>query len=118
MYASGERADPTHRFKSFLDAVSGFSESEYEDLLADCKDCFTCRAVEDGDDYSIGSTFFVKASESPSCALEALALQIFAKHTEGVTFNASNSGAEWWTQYIDHRDVGNNPQCFLFSSFM
>ena len=97
--------DPSNNFKSFLRATAAFSEKDKTDIISDCKTCFTCREVEDGENYSVGSTFFVKANELPVCGLEAFAMQIFAKHTEGKSFDPARSGAEWWTQYIDHRDV-------------
>lgn len=99
--------DPTHKFQSFLDTTAALAAEENAELLLDCKDCFTCREVEDGDNYSVGSTFFLRADEAPRCGLEALALQVFSAHTEGEAFDRSNSGAEWWTQYIDHRDVSS-----------
>ena len=72
--------------------------------MRDCERCFTCREVEDGDNYSVGSTFFLHSNETPRCAMEALALQIFNLHSKGKKFDPLSSGAEWWTQYIDHRD--------------
>jgi hypothetical protein len=102
--------DPTNKFKSFLNTTAALSEVDTADLLKDCKDCFTCREVEDGDNYSVGSTFFLRADETPRCGLEALAMQVFKAHTAaeaegGRAFDPAKSGAEWWTQYIDHRDV-------------
>lgn len=95
----------SNKFKSFLNLISGYPVGESANLLSDCKNCFTCRAIEDGDNYSIGTTFFIRAEDAPSCGLEALALKIFAAHTAGERYDPTNSGAEWWTQYIDHRDV-------------
>jgi hypothetical protein len=97
------------KFKSFLNLLSPFSEDAMEALLEDCKTCFTCREVEDGDAYSLGSTFFIRANETPTCGIEALAKKIFELHTldlsgGALSFDPANSGAEWWTQHIDRRD--------------
>jgi len=77
-----------------------------EQLKDDCRAAFTSRAIEagDDDDYSSGSTFFLAADAAPRCYLEFLAQQIFRFHTQDATFDASTSGAEWWTQVIDSRD--------------
>ncbi|OQR85073.1 hypothetical protein ACHHYP_12372 [Achlya hypogyna] len=101
---AGTDLGPEMKFKCFRDLLGDLSSTAHEQLLEDCKTCFTCREVEDGDNYSLGSTFFVRASDTPSCGMEALAQKIFALHTAGMEFNPANSGAEWWTQHIDHRD--------------
>jgi hypothetical protein len=92
------------KFKCFPGMLGGLSAKALASLQADCGSCFTCREVSDGDNYSVGSTFFVKADAVPRCGAERLALEIFKLHTEGRSFDPSNSGAEWWTQHIDHRD--------------
>ncbi|RHY29189.1 hypothetical protein DYB32_005349, partial [Aphanomyces invadans] len=92
------------KFKSYLNLFGGLQSDSRDAWIDDCKTCFTCREVEDGDNYSLGSTFFVKASEAPVCGMEALAKKIFDLHTDGMTFDPTNSGAEWWSQHIDHRD--------------
>lgn len=106
--------DPSNNFKSFVHVTAAFTEKDKQDIISDCKTCFTCREVEDGENYSVGSTFFLKANDPPVCGLEALAMQIFAKHTEGKSFDPALSGAEWWTQYIDHRDVSIQSEGCVF----
>lgn len=83
-------------------------------FIKDCKKAFTCRSLSKKGDkqYSSGSTFFIRANSEPRCLLESIALSIFKYHTgdnssntQGVPeFDPSISGAEWWTQVIDHRD--------------
>lgn len=91
-------------FKSFPNLLRNISHDKFQLLFDDCKSCFTCREIENCDNYSLGSTFFIKANEKPRCGLENLAIQIFNMHTQGLVFDAGISGAEWWTQCIDHRD--------------
>jgi hypothetical protein len=73
-------------------------------IKSHCLDVFNCRNTGSNDSYSTGSTFFIRANESPRCFLEKLALEIFALHTRDCVFDASNSGAEWWSQVIDPED--------------
>ncbi|OQR81903.1 hypothetical protein THRCLA_11302 [Thraustotheca clavata] len=92
------------KFKCFRNLLKELPSDSHQLLLDDCKTCFTCREVEDGENYSLGSTFFVRANEEASCGMEAIAKKIFELHTASMTYDAANSGAEWWTQHIDHRD--------------
>ena len=46
----------------------------------------------------------VVANETPRCNLEKIALSIFQYHTSGAKFDPCNSGAEWWTLYLEHDD--------------
>ncbi|KAF0689944.1 Aste57867_18637 [Aphanomyces stellatus] len=94
------------KFKSYLNLFSGLSATDSDTLVQDCKACFTCREVEEGDNYSLGSTFFLRADETPACGMEVLAKKIFDLHAtaSGVEFDPATSGAEWWTQHIDQRD--------------
>ncbi|RHY04396.1 hypothetical protein DYB36_005857 [Aphanomyces astaci] len=92
------------KFKSYVNLFGGISSEHRELLIQDCKSCFSCREVEDGDNYSLGSTFFIKANEASVCGMEVLAKKIFDLHTQGMTYDPATSGAEWWTQHIDHRD--------------
>ena len=73
-------------------------------FTTDCKSAFACRALSKNENYSSGSTFFVHANREPRCVLENVAQSIFKYHTSGMKFDAAKSGAEWWTQVIDHRD--------------
>ncbi|EQC34426.1 hypothetical protein SDRG_08196 [Saprolegnia diclina VS20] len=102
--AQGTDLGAEMKFKCFQDLLGDLAPADHDRLLDDCKTCFTCREVEDGENYSLGSTFFVRANDTPTCGMEALALKIFALHTDGLSFDPANSGAEWWTQHIDHRD--------------
>lgn len=109
-------------FESFHDCVPFCL---LDDAVRDCKIAFTCRSVSSKEDYSTGSTYFQRADQPPRCLLEALALEIFRKHTTGRIFDPTygtplhkytvwsstllclffrRSGAEWWTQVIDSRD--------------
>jgi hypothetical protein len=89
--------------RSFYEVI--VDEQAMARVREDCKASFNCRSLSSGsDNYSTGSTYFVKASDKPNCNLEALALQIFRQHTSGLDYDAKNSGAEWWSPAIDHRD--------------
>ena len=76
-----------------------------DDLRQDCVQIFNSRAIESKrENYSTGSTYFIKANEKPRTGLEQLALSIFENHTKGQKFDAEISGAEWWSQVIDPWD--------------
>lgn len=91
-------------FQSYRDCLS-FKEAELEQLKDDCKIAFTSRSIDSADEnYSSGSTFFLNAGAQPRCYLENLAMAIFRLHTKDAVFDATCSGAEWWTQVIDSRD--------------
>lgn len=75
-------------------------ERDLNILREDCKVAFTSRAVESGDSYSNGTTFFVPCLMAPRCTLERLALEIFQHHTKGIEYNPQTSGAEWWVLYL------------------
>ena len=84
-----------------------------EGLIADCSVAYNAgmevsrisHADGDGSYYNNkGSTFFISSSEEPRFALEALALQVFRVHVGsglGAGYDASSSGAEWWSQVVD-----------------
>jgi hypothetical protein len=104
--SAAENGDPFELFKvaSYPQLLSELSSGDLENMISDCQTCFTCREVADGDNYSTGSTFFVSAMDKPRCGLEDIALKIFSLHAKDMEFDPATSGAEWWTQYIDHRD--------------
>ena len=83
---------------------------DLEALKADCQAAFTAKDAASKGGYSQGSTFFVRASEAPSCLLEQLVKSIFDFHVRerGIAdlaaMEPANSGVEWWTQCIDARD--------------
>jgi hypothetical protein len=81
-----------------------FPREKVEELRKDCAVIFNCKSVGGSDDYSSGSTYFVKANETPRTALEELAQRIFFYHTEGQVFDPDHSGAEWWSQVIHPDD--------------
>ena len=61
-----------------------------DDLLFDCEitDCAL-----------LPRTFWINCDEKPRCALEQMALEVFKHHVkDGVNFDPSTSGAEWWVQ--------------------
>ena len=92
------------------DGVIDFSTEVYhnivsnddENLINDCKKIFNCSEVVEN--YSEGQTYFIKADSKPRCYLEECALNIFKYHTRNASYDPSQSGAEFWTQVIDHRD--------------
>ena len=48
--------------------------------------------------FALNSSNWLAANAEPRCALERLARTIFLRHTDGVTFDPTRSGAEWWAQ--------------------
>ena len=88
--------------KAFYSVLS--NDDTLSEVLVDCEQAFNCRNTSKNQNYSVGSTYFIKGNEAPRCNLECLAKQIFDFHTKGSTFDPAKSGAEWWTQVIDHRD--------------
>ena len=65
-----------------------------------------CRVV-----FALGSSNWVSADATPSCALERLALAVFESRTRGATFDRSRSGAEWWAQV---RTEGHTDEAIQF----
>ena len=67
------------------------------EFMADCRKAFTARNIDNQEDenYSAGSTYFLRADKKPRCALEAFAQEIFQTHTKNATFDPKRSGAEW-----------------------
>lgn len=75
-------------------------------LKDDCATVFTARSTHPGGVYSAGSTYWIGADETPTTALEKLALEIFSLHAGQCSgsFDVKRSGAEWWTLAIDQAD--------------
>ncbi|GBG25646.1 Hypothetical Protein FCC1311_018652 [Hondaea fermentalgiana] len=94
--APGVRGPVNYGFRAMHGCIS-----LSEELLADCKTVFSARQAEDGEAYSGGETYFVRADETPQSALEQLALDIFRFHADSLIYDASKSGAEWWTLVLD-----------------
>lgn len=93
-----------YSFQSFLALIRPDAEA-LATLRQDCEIAFTARAASSGAAYSRGETFWVSADAlAPSTVLEGLALEIFRLHTQDKVFDATRSGAEWWTQVIDTED--------------
>jgi hypothetical protein len=93
---------PRHKFWAADNALN--LEPHWEALLADCETVFTARTREDDQAYSAGTTYFMPCQMKPRCALEALVLSIFQKHTaalDSTTYIPEQSGAEWWTLVMD-----------------
>jgi hypothetical protein len=85
--------------------LTGGDDIRANGFIKDCSTAFTCRALAStADNYSTGATFFIGAGTQPRCLLESTALSIFKYYTKSLSFDASKSGAEWWTQVIDSRD--------------
>lgn len=92
-------------FQSFPSAVQFLSSSTsaVDALLRDCELCFNAKQTSES--YSAGSTFFIRADETPKCTVERLAMEIFAFHTRNIEdMDRGSSGAEWWVLRIDPRD--------------
>jgi hypothetical protein len=87
---------------------SGSNDTGVASMIEGCKAVKDAKAVEKDADYSIGTTYFIRADETPSNLLEECALAIFRHHTSQLVnqqpYDANLSGAEWWTQVIDSRD--------------
>jgi hypothetical protein len=84
-----------YRTRCFDGAVVAGSASVASALCADCEAVFTARANDDGEGLSSGTTFWASAAGDGAdgggagarSALEALALEIFAFHARGVTYD-------------------------------
>jgi|AntRauTorckE5430_2_1112549.scaffolds.fasta_scaffold09086_1 hypothetical protein len=62
----------------------------FDDLLYDC---------EIADCALLPRTFWMHCDGKPRCILEQMALEVFKHHVkDGVVFDPSTSGAEWWVQ--------------------
>jgi hypothetical protein len=94
---------PRYAFASFENCIQ-FAPEHLDTLRKDCETVFTARDKPDGAAYSAGQTFFLPANKEPRCALEALAMMIFHKHTEHLPqgmYDPATSGANWWTLVLD-----------------
>ena len=88
------RATLNYNFSSFQDILS-IDNEELDCLRSDCSEAFTCRSIPDSNEnYSSGSTYFIRANQNPRCFLEKLALSLFNFHTKDATFDYQLSGAE------------------------
>ena len=104
-------------FSSFPNAFALDDDAARRTLLADCAEAFTARAAtKRKGPYSSGETYWLAADAEPRCALERLAKHVFDAHVGDAVerfvandpsvppFDASRSGAEWWTQVVDIDD--------------
>ena len=104
-------------FGSFPNAFALDDDAARRTLLADCAEAFTARAAtKRKGPYSSGETYWLAADAEPRCALERLAKHVFDAHvgdaverfvaneSSAQPFDASRSGAEWWTQVVDIDD--------------
>lgn len=104
-------------FSSFPNAFALDDDDARRALLADCDEAFTARAAtKRKGPYSSGETYWLAADAEPRCALERLAKHVFDAHVGDAVerfnanessarpFDASRSGAEWWTQVVDIDD--------------
>lgn len=106
-----------YRFRAYTDCVPQTPKQHVQSLLEDCAVAYnsgvevSARSSAGGEDgaayHNKGSTFWIGASAVPRFALEALALQVFEAHLlgAGAGYDASSSGAEWWTQVVDEGDT-------------
>ena len=100
---------PPLGFSSTQISLDGDFDTEKEKLVECCRLAHNAKAVAQGSDYSQGTTYFIKATETPQCPLESMAKEIFRYHTEvgqlrGAPFDPNSSGSEWWCQVIDAMD--------------
>lgn len=104
-WIDGDEPIPRHSFWADGDALT---YHHLEDLWQDCETVFSARARDSDQAYSAGVTYFSPCQMKPRCALEALVLSIFRKHTDGLdagVFIPEQSGAEWWTLVLDEDKV-------------
>jgi hypothetical protein len=100
-WIDGDEPLPRHPFWANENALT---LHHLDDLWKDCETVFSARACESDQAYSAGITYFAPCQMKPRCALEALVLDIFRKHTNGLDegiFIPEQSGAEWWTLVLD-----------------
>ncbi|KAJ1451755.1 hypothetical protein M885DRAFT_528991 [Pelagophyceae sp. CCMP2097] len=109
IYGGGKPTAKTvdYKFQSWDNVLPS---SSFETLRADCALAFRADARKRDKAYSEGNTFWVGADapKTDLCALERLALEIFEFHAKKAPYDASKSGAEWWTLAMPHdgADVG------------
>mmetsp|Transcript_4626 Transcript_4626/g.8143 ORF Transcript_4626/g.8143 Transcript_4626/m.8143 type:complete len:366 (-) Transcript_4626:8332-9429(-) len=98
----GVKGPVDYGFHAFGNCIKAKDEpAKWQELMEDCKTVFTARQAEEDETYSAGQTFFIAADQTPKTALEALALDVFNFHAQGLTYDKATSGAEWWTLVIE-----------------
>lgn len=99
-------------FENFQNCLSN-NAALIDILRDDCLQAYTSRSgqnenefrsVDSNEYHNSGSTYFQRSDVKPRCRLEELALSIFRFHTKNAKFDATTSGAEWWTQVVDSQD--------------
>eukprot|EP00927_Polykrikos_kofoidii_P050855 TRINITY_DN44703_c0_g1_i1.p1 TRINITY_DN44703_c0_g1~~TRINITY_DN44703_c0_g1_i1.p1 ORF type:complete len:385 (-),score=84.21 TRINITY_DN44703_c0_g1_i1:53-1177(-) len=90
-------------FREFTGLVEVGNSQELSALRESCARAFTARS-KSKEEYSSGETYWVPADATPTSRLERLALKIFRLHTCNATFDATRSGAEWWTLVVNAED--------------
>jgi hypothetical protein len=88
-----------------------FNEQQLPGLLRDAKRVFSARTRQPGQAYSTGTTYFCPCLMKPRCALEAMALLVFQRHTQHLADGVvipEQSGAEWWTLVLNDGDESNS----------
>jgi hypothetical protein len=109
-WIDGEEPLPRH---SFWASENALTLHHLEDLWRDCETVFSARERESDQAYSAGVTYFCPSQMKPRCALEAMVLAIFRKHTDGLEegiFIPEQSGAEWWTLVLDKDEEDHIPK--------
>jgi hypothetical protein len=94
----------TYEFKSYEKCFNTSDSTLIEHLKSDCKIIFNAKEIEEGDNYSTGSTYFLPAKQHPRCNLEILVKNIFDHYATDINYDVETSGAEWWSQCIDEND--------------
>lgn len=92
-------------FRSF-DTV--LDKEKVEILKEEARNLFTAKKKARGGRYSAGDTYFITADQEARSIAEEYALTVFHWFTEGMEYNKSTSGAEYWPLVLDGSidDVG------------
>jgi|UniRef100_A0A8J9SMP8 hypothetical protein len=109
-WIDGDEPIPRQTFWADAHALC-WAPAHLESFRDDCRTVFSARTRDDDQAYSAGVTYFCPSQMPPRCALEALALDIFRKHTEHLengVMVSEQSGAEWWTLVLDDDDSARN----------
>lgn len=64
------------------------------ELRKQCEFAFTAKSIKgENENYSTGSTYFIRANQKSRCPLEHIAKEIFKFHTRDIDFDPTESGA-------------------------
>ena len=57
-------------------------KQKHDSLRQDCQEAFNSKQVREQSDYSLGTTFFMRADKEPRCLLERMAQDVFQHHVK------------------------------------